>query len=157
MAAKKRSRQIHAFDLGRSMMFRMSANITALDVCQLMKEILQQSKAALLSARVDMDEFEVLRRAYQNTEKAYGGVAVYDLFDAYYELGKILLRIGKEDLGISCHYLHHTYNNRSVMHWPTSKVWRQGEGFALKALLPIFADGFPDFEADTARDGVCLA
>ncbi len=143
-----------AFNVFNGFMIRIVGAHDEVKLCGHMVDLLHEVRDIFMKNPVPHKAFEILEHAGKHTEVAFRGHPTKELFDVYYQLGVVLIRIGQEDLGLSCQFLHHAYRNRSIIQWPPAKAWYRGRGDVIMAMLPIFEGSFEDLEADTARESI---
>ena len=140
------------FNLRNSFMFRIAGINNELTFCIHLVDLLKEVEKVLQQNASEQDDYVCFDKVLMYTEDSFRGFLNDSLFDSYYDLGRRLLALGFEELGVSCQFLHHVYKNRHSSQWAPIRAWENGLGHKLLAMLPIIEPKFSDWEADTAKE-----
>lgn len=136
----------------KSFMMRLTAPCDAISMCVNIRDLLVRVNGVFAFTSVTRADYELLQETVNCTEQMFSGINREDFFDLFYNLGVVLLRLGEEDLGVTCQYLHHTYQNRSRNSWPPLAAHTKGHSASLKKLLPIINARSISWDAETVID-----
>lgn len=142
------------FSLRNSFMFRIAGMSNELTFCIHITVLLKEVKKVLQQNTTKQDDYVCFDKALMYTEESFRGFVNDSLFDSYYDLGRRLIALDFEELGVTCQFLHHVYKKRHPSQWPPIRAWENGLGHELLAMLPIAEPEFSDWEADTAKESI---
>ncbi|MBU2566771.1 hypothetical protein KKG46_04390 [Patescibacteria group bacterium] len=138
-------------------MYRFAGHKDEVLICKHIKELLLQIYNVFCIRSVDRYAFDVFDEAVQGTEACFGGELSVDVLELYYKLGVILISIREDDLGYTCHYLHHVYKNQSVSNFPPCRAVINHREKELKRLVPVVELVSGIWDMDTSDELKALA